>query len=132
MNTDVVSTVVNTIGISKFNQVGKNARCPKLHRIRSPTYDSGETGAMHCAQMGIRSIGTNMPLTKSKGRRTKLESIMIYEGLLAGGDATNTPSAENVNAPASTNLSSHRHLRKPSMCGSVGFQGFASTVFSIS
>ena len=92
-------TIVNRTSMSKHNQTGKNAPCPKAERINTVAYDNGDNGATHCAQAGICSIGTNIPLTKSSGRRTKLDSSMMLEGPLAGGAARSTPNAAKLNAP---------------------------------
>ncbi len=47
------------------------------------------------------AIGTNMPLMKINGNRTRLDSIMTLEGFVLAGDARSTPRVEKQNAPSS-------------------------------
>ncbi len=46
-------------------------------------------------------MGMNIPLTKMSGKRTRLESIMMYDGLGTDGDASNTPRDEKQREPKS-------------------------------
>jgi hypothetical protein len=41
----------------------------------------------------------NIPLTKSRGSRTKFDNSMMLEGLLAGGAARSTPKEAKLSAP---------------------------------
>jgi hypothetical protein len=44
-------------------------------------------------------MGTNIPLTKSNGSRTRLERSIMFDGLDAGGAERRTPREEKLIAP---------------------------------
>ena len=59
---------------------------------------SGEIGAIAFPQEGILSIGMNIPLMNINGNLTRLESIIMFDGLSVGGDESRLPRAEKQKA----------------------------------
>jgi hypothetical protein len=63
-------------------------------------YVIGEQYAATLAIPWRLAIGTNMPLMKIRGKRTRFESSITLGGFVLAGDARSTPRAEKQNAPS--------------------------------
>ncbi len=62
-------------------------------------YVKGEIEATIFPQKGILSRGMNMPLMKTNGNLTRVESIMMLDGAFVGGVDNSRPNEEKQ-APA--------------------------------
>lgn len=62
--------------------------------VRSVKYVRGETEAIIFPQYGMFSMGMNMPLRNTSGKRTKDEIIMTLEGAFDGGEDSIKPNDE--------------------------------------
>ena len=65
------------------------------------------TGTRDLHKLG--GMGRKMPLTNSSGSRTRFESSMMFDGLLAGGAARSTPSDAKLIAPSTIPQTSRPH-----------------------
>lgn len=68
----------------------------------SVKYVRGENDAIIFPQTGISSIGIKIPLMNTRGNFTKVESIIILETMLVGGEDNISPKEEKQKA-AKTN-----------------------------